>query len=101
MRQPKKSSINQSPKSSINLSPKSSFSLSPEANNNDHDKYHIRPGTYKKSGSPIYDDSDDHGPSRADIIALVERDVAFTSIENRKLLMGFIKKICQAPWNLF
>ena len=36
-------------------------------------------------------------PTRGDIMEMIEKDVAFSSLENRKLLMGFIKKICQAP----
>ena len=42
-------------------------------------------------------DGGSEDPTRADIMAMVEKDVAFSSLENRKLLMGFIKKICQAP----
>ena len=68
--------------------------LSPERNNND--RYQVRPGTYKKSGTTPCDETDED-PTRADIMAMVEKDVAFSSLENRKLLMGFIKKICQAP----
>ena len=76
------------------LSPGPKTSLSPERNNND--RYQIRPGTYKKSGTTPCDEADED-PTRADIIAMVEKDVAFSSLENRILLMGFIKKICQAP----
>jgi hypothetical protein len=27
---------------------------------------------------------------------MVEKDVAFSDVDNRRLLMGFIKKVCQA-----
>ena len=65
---------------------------SPERNNNQ-----IRPGTYKKSGSTPCDDvTDETDPTRGAIIAMVEKDVAFSDVENRRLLMAFIKKICQA-----
>ncbi len=68
--------------------------LSPERNNNSStDKYQIRPGTYKKP----CDDVDPEDPTRGDIIAMVEKDIAFSDVENRRLLMAFIKKICQAP----
>jgi hypothetical protein len=39
-------------------------------------------------------DADD--PTREAIIAMVEKDVAFSDVDNRRLLMGFIKKVCQA-----
>jgi hypothetical protein len=55
----------------------------------------VRPGTYIKSGSTPCDEADED-PTREDIMAMVEKDVAFSTVENRKLLMGFIKKICQA-----
>ena len=71
-------------------------SLSPERNNNNNnDKYQIRPGTYKKSETTPCDVMDED-PTRDDIISMVEKDVAFSSLENRRLLMAFIKKICQA-----
>ena len=72
-------------------------SLSPERNNNNNsnDKYQIRPGTYKKSETTPCDVMDED-PTREDIISMVEKDVAFSSLENRRLLMAFIKKICQA-----
>jgi hypothetical protein len=35
-------------------------------------------------------------PTREDLIAMVERDVAFSSIENRIKLMNFIKNISQS-----
>ena len=75
----------------------SQASLSPERNNND--RYQVRPGTYKKSASTPCDEMTDGGedPTRGDIMEMIEKDVAFSSLENRKLLMGFIKKICQAP----
>ena len=73
-------------------------SLSPERNNNNNsnDKYQIRPGTYKKSETTPCSDFMDENPTREDIISMVEKDVAFSSLDNRRLLMAFIKKICQA-----
>jgi hypothetical protein len=53
----------------------------------------VRPGTYKKSAvsgsSPTFD------PSREDLIAIIERDVAFSLIENRRKLMEFLKDLTQ------
>ena len=40
----------------------------------------------------------DEDPTREAIMAMVEKDVAFSDVENRRLLMGFIKKVCQAPF---
>ena len=39
---------------------------------------------------------DEDDPTREAIIAMVEKDVAFSDVDNRRLLMGFIKKVCQA-----
>jgi len=71
-------------------------SMSPERNNN-IDRYQVRPGTYKKSGTTPCDEvEDEDDPTREAIIAMVEKDVAFSDVDNRRLLMGFIKKVCQA-----
>lgn len=81
-------------------SPPTSMSNKPvspeqERNNNNDSRFQIRPGTYKKSESTPCDQLEDD-PSRRAIIAMVEKDVAFSDVENRRLLMAFIKKICQA-----
>ena len=43
-----------------------------------------------------YEVEDEDDPTREAIIAMVEKDVAFSDVDNRRLLMGFIKKVCQA-----
>ena len=96
--QPKKSSLSKTnnQKPSISLTPEPNKNPpSPERNNN-NDKYQIRPGTYKKSDSTPCDVLTDEDPTREDIMSMVEKDVAFSSLENRRLLMAFIRKICQA-----
>ena len=44
----------------------------------------------------FYEVEDEDDPTREAIIAMVEKDVAFSDVDNRRLLMGFIKKVCQA-----
>lgn len=80
--------------------PSSSSSSSSLINNtfeNSFNNRQVRPGTYKKSPTTVpYGGENDEDPTREDIIAMVEKDVAFSTVENRRVLMNFIRKISHA-----